>query len=55
MDLSTVVFIAFILMSFVGLAYGHLTVTGSGISERPYRKQRSDDVQDMASWTRGTR
>ena len=57
------------LVMLVGVIYGYFTVSGSGISERPYQRRYGDapgafgpgsasgrdERVSMSSWSRGTR
>jgi hypothetical protein len=61
--------IIFSIVMLVGVVYGYYTVSGSGISERPYGKiyggapgafgpgsaSGRDERVSMSSWSRGTR
>ena len=52
------IFLAFVIAYFFAITYGLYSARGSGISQRPYRQDRSDLSHDRIAaqnLTRGTR
>ena len=66
---GSLIFLAFLIIGFIGVVIGYFTEKGSGIVARPYNKIYSgapgakgrgsvsghDDRVRMGDWTRGTR